>query len=108
MSRNFVGSVAVVVSQFIRHLFGPAETRRRNQRHASARREAQRRYRFAGFESLETRTVMATDFGAISGLVYQDHTGDGFTLGEQVANATVELYSDNGNNVFNKINKVAQ
>ncbi|MGV3607301.1 MAG: SpaA isopeptide-forming pilin-related protein [Planctomycetaceae bacterium] len=91
MARKEFTSVASIVTSFIRNLFSSATQRdRRNQR---ARR--------MGFESLETRQVMASDFGAISGLVYQDTTGNGFTLGEQVASATVELYSDDGNNVFN-------
>ncbi len=91
MARKEFTSVASIVTSFIRNLFSSSSQRDRRLQRA----------RRMGFESLETRTVMASDFAAISGLVYQDATGNGFTLGEQVANATVELYSDDGNNVFN-------
>lgn len=53
-----------------------------------------------GFETLEGRAMLATDFGAITGLVYRDFNNNGFTAGEQVAGATVNLYTDDGDNVF--------
>jgi hypothetical protein len=61
-----------------------------------------RRPKRRGFvlESLEARAMLASDFAAISGLVYRDATGDGFTAGEQVAGATVNLYTDDGDNDF--------
>ena len=44
--------------------------------------------------------MLASDFAEIGGLVYRDAAGDGFTAGEQVAGATVNLYTDDGDNVF--------
>lgn len=44
---------------------------------------------------------MASDLGAVSGIVFVDTTGDGFQLGEEVENATVRLYEDDGDNIFN-------
>ncbi|MCH5377143.1 MAG: hypothetical protein JJ992_24535, partial [Planctomycetes bacterium] len=51
------------------------------------------------FEGLETRQLLAlTDLAFITGTVFVDATGDGFTPGEQVAGANVQLYRDvNGN-----------
>jgi uncharacterized repeat protein (TIGR01451 family) len=51
-------------------------------------------------EPLEGRAVMASDLGAITGLVFVDTAGDGFDLGEEVAGATVELFLDDGDSVF--------
>lgn len=53
-----------------------------------------------GFEMLEGRAMLATDLGIISGIVYRDATGNGFTAGEQVSGATINLYTDDGDNVF--------
>lgn len=44
--------------------------------------------------------MLASDFGAISGIVYRDATGNGFTAGEEVSGATVNLYTDDGDAVF--------
>ncbi len=54
------------------------------------------------FEPLEHRRLLtATDLGLISGTVYRDVDGDGFTPGEQLIGASVELYRDvNGNGVL--------
>jgi uncharacterized repeat protein (TIGR01451 family) len=58
-------------------------------------RRADRARRSLRFERLEDRRLLAlTDFATITGLVYRDATGDGFTAGEQVAGATVQLYRD--------------
>src|SRR5436190_10777114 len=53
-----------------------------------------------GFETLEGRAMLATDFGAITGLVYRDANNNGFTAGEEVSGATVNLYTDDGDSVF--------
>lgn len=54
-------------------------------------------------EQLETRLPLAapTDLAAISGRVFVDINGDGFTAGEEVAGATVNLFRDNGDGIFN-------
>ena len=55
------------------------------------------------FEPLENRCLLAagTDLAAILGTVFDDFSGDGFTPGEEVAGATVNLYADtNGNGTF--------
>lgn len=44
--------------------------------------------------------MLASDFGAISGLVYRDATGNGFTAGEEVVGATINCYTDDGDGVF--------
>ena len=53
-----------------------------------------------GFETLEGRAMLATDFGAITGLVYRDANNNGFTAGEQIVGATVNLYTDDGDGIF--------
>ncbi|MEO8495398.1 MAG: SpaA isopeptide-forming pilin-related protein, partial [Planctomycetota bacterium] len=63
-------------------------------------RQARRRLLF---EPLENRQLLAagTDLAAIMGIVFDDFTGDGFSPGEEVAGATVNLYADtNGNSTF--------
>ena len=46
-------------------------------------------------EKLEPRQLLAaTDLAAITGRVFRDATGDGFTSGEQVVAATLNLYRD--------------
>ena len=45
-----------------------------------------------------------TDLAAISGRVFVDATGDGYTPGEEVAGATVNLFRDNGDGIFNPAN----
>lgn len=55
------------------------------------------------FEPLENRRVLAagTDLAAIIGTVFDDFTGDGFSPGEEVAGAAVNLYADsNANGTF--------
>ena len=56
--------------------------------------------RWLGFEPLEVRAVMAGDFGAVFGFIYVDQTGGGLTPGEEVAGATVQLYRNDGDAVF--------
>ncbi|MGL4513783.1 MAG: SdrD B-like domain-containing protein [Lacipirellulaceae bacterium] len=51
------------------------------------------------FESLETRAMMATDLGQITGVVRNDLSGDGVTT-IVAASVQVELFRDNGNGVF--------
>ena len=65
-------------------------------------RSPQRRRKLL-IEQLETRLPLAapTDLAAISGRVFVDINGDGFTAGEEVAGATVNLFRDNGDGIFN-------
>jgi large repetitive protein len=58
------------------------------------------RRRGFGFESLEGRAMLASDFGAIAGIIYRDFNNNGFTAGEQISGATVNLYTDDGDSVF--------
>jgi len=51
-------------------------------------------------ESLEGRAVLATNLAAISGTIYLDKPPVGFNSGEQVAGATVNLFVDDGDGVF--------
>ena len=54
------------------------------------------------FESLETRSLLsATVLPSISGIVYQDLTGNGLTSNDsRLANVTVNLLRDGGDGVF--------
>lgn len=53
------------------------------------------------FETLENRWQMAaTDMAAITGRVFVDATGNGYTAGEEVAGATVNLLLDDGDGLF--------
>ena len=76
------------------HWLGGLVGRRRTEK---SRQGLRRRLRL---EPLETRSLLATDLAAISGLVYKDLTGNGFTAGEQVAGATINLFVDDGDGVF--------
>lgn len=53
-------------------------------------------------EALEGRRLLAvaTDLANVTGRVFDDFTGDGFTAGEQVAGATLDLYRDDGDGQF--------
>lgn len=53
-------------------------------------------------EHLESRRLLAvaTDLAQISGIVFDDVDGNGQSVGEEIAGATVNLYRDNGNGVF--------
>ncbi|MDF1841148.1 MAG: DUF11 domain-containing protein [Rubripirellula sp.] len=63
---------------------------------------AKRRLRRRLFlECLENRRLLvATDLASISGLVFDDFTGNGYDPGEEVANATLTLHRDNGDGIF--------
>ncbi len=53
-------------------------------------------------EPLETRTLLALDLAAITGTAYVDLTGDGLTGDDtRINGATVELYRDDGDGIFN-------
>ncbi|MCA9155043.1 MAG: DUF11 domain-containing protein, partial [Planctomycetales bacterium] len=68
---------------------------------AMQRRRQEARRRLVGFEPLEGRRVLAaTDLASILGLVFDDATGNGYTAGEEVVGATVNLYADDGDGVF--------
>ena len=43
---------------------------------------------------------MATDLAAVSGLVFDDFSGNGYDSGEEVASAALSLYRDNGDKFF--------
>ncbi|MDB4770824.1 hypothetical protein OAG60_01985 [bacterium] len=66
------------------------------------RRDAQMRPRRRLFlESLENRRLLvATDLASVSGLVFDDFSGNGYDAGEEVASASLSLYRDNGDGVF--------
>ncbi|MFO0902488.1 MAG: DUF11 domain-containing protein [Pirellulales bacterium] len=64
----------------------------------SRSREALRRQ--LRLEPLETRSLMATDLAAISGLVFKDTTNNGFNAGEQIVGAQINLFLDDGDGVF--------
>lgn len=70
------------------------------------RQSVGRRRRRLQIEHLETRLPLAapTDLAAITGRVFADFSGDGFTPGEEVSGATLNLYRDNGDGVFNAAN----
>jgi large repetitive protein len=87
MARRSSRTMASVFAQFLKTIF-------------RAPRKNRHKPRGFAFEPLETRALLASDFGAISGLIYRDATGNGFTAGEEVAGATVNLYSDDGDGVF--------
>jgi uncharacterized repeat protein (TIGR01451 family) len=97
MARN-TASVGFVESS-LRKLFPrwwkQPEWKRAELKHASRRTRRQ-----SFLEPLERRAVMASDLGAISGIVFVDTTGDGYQLGEEVANATVRLFQDDGDGIF--------
>lgn len=52
------------------------------------------------FERLDDRNLMAADFGAVVGKVYNDPNSSGLDPSKLVANAQVQLYRDNGNLAF--------
>ena len=68
-------------------------------RHSALSRQNHRGLRF---ESLETRSLLsATVLPSISGIVYQDMTGNGLTSDDtRLANVTVNLFRDGGDGVF--------
>ena len=90
MARRSRGNVVSSLYDLVKTLFRGPKT-------ATGKQDRRRGF---GFETLEGRAMLATDFGAITGLVYRDATGNGFTAGEQVSGATVNLYTDDGDSVF--------
>lgn len=59
------------------------------------------RRRRLSLETLENRRLLvATDLASISGLVYDDFTGNGYDSGEEVAGARLTLHLDNGDGTF--------
>ncbi|TWT83493.1 Translocon-associated protein beta (TRAPB) [Planctomycetes bacterium CA13] len=73
------------------------------QRTAKPTRTVKQSRRRLALELLEDRRVLAAaiDLASIEGRIFKDITGDGFTAGEQVFGAAVELYRDNGDGTFN-------
>jgi large repetitive protein len=71
-----------------------------------ARQRAQRRAKIrnrlrSGFEMLEGRRLLAaTDLAMIQGLVFEDTNDNGYEIGEEVAGATIHLYLDDGDGIF--------
>ncbi|MCH5372887.1 MAG: DUF11 domain-containing protein, partial [Planctomycetes bacterium] len=54
-------------------------------------------------EALEGRRLLAaTDLASISGLVFDDFSGNGYDAGEEVAGANLILYRDNGDGSFSQ------
>jgi len=78
-------------------------TRRRiaQDRRQSSRSQRRRRLQL---EPLETRLPLAapSDLAIIEGRIFADITGDGYTPGEEVAGATVNVYRDNGDGVLDR------
>jgi hypothetical protein len=72
--------------------------RQRKQRTRASRTQARRRLLL---EQLETRRLLAVDLAAIEGIAFVDLTGDGLTGDDtRLSGATVELYRDDGDGVF--------
>ncbi len=73
---------------------------------AAMKRIARRKSRNTRFrpriETLERRRVLAAaiDLAAINGRVFDDFTGNGFDLGEEVSGASLQLFLDDGDGVF--------
>jgi uncharacterized repeat protein (TIGR01451 family) len=64
-------------------------------------RSRKRRRNAITFERLENRWQMAaTDMATVTGRVFIDATGNGYTAGEEVAAATVNLLLDDGDGIF--------
>jgi uncharacterized repeat protein (TIGR01451 family) len=52
-------------------------------------------------EALENRRLLvATDLASVTGLVFDDFSGNGYSSGEEVASASLSLYRDNGDGIF--------
>jgi uncharacterized repeat protein (TIGR01451 family) len=57
--------------------------------------------RTLALETLEARALLAaTDMASITGRIFKDATGDGYTAGEEVVAATVNLLLDDGDGVY--------
>ena len=70
----------------------------RNKRTLARRREFKRRLLLENLES--RRLLAATDLASVSGLIYDDFSGDGYQAGEEIAGASVSLYRDTGDGSF--------
>ena len=70
----------------------------RNKRTLARRREFKRRLLLENLES--RRLLAATDLASISGLIFNDYSGNGYNAGEEIAGATVSLYRDTGDGIF--------
>lgn len=78
-------------------------------RQSKSAKRAVRRRGTLGFESLESRTMMAADLAEVFGVVRIDPQGDGNVANDQyVSGATVSLYRDNGDNVFGGSDQLAK
>lgn len=77
----------------------PDPSKKKSTRSRRAAVRARQKTRHLAVEKLEPRQLLAaTDLAAIAGRVFRDATGNGFTPGEQVVGATLNLYRDvNGN-----------
>ncbi|WP_404310668.1 DUF11 domain-containing protein [Neorhodopirellula lusitana] len=66
------------------------------------RRSSRRTRRRLMLEPLEGRRLLAvaSDLANLTGLVYDDFSGDGFTAGEEVAGAVLDLYQGDGDDLF--------
>ncbi len=74
---------------------------RRTRRGESSIPRRSRRRSSMAFETLENRLQLAaTDMASITGRVFVDATGDGYTGGEEVPAATVNLLLDDGDNLY--------
>lgn len=74
----------------------------RSSRNVQKRRATARRR--LKFEPLEPRALLALDLAALAGTAYVDLTGDGLTPDDtRIAGATVELWRDDGDNVFDPL-----
>lgn len=81
--------------QSLFRMFKPVRTNRQ------ALAKGVRRQKGLGFESLESRQMMAADMAEIVGTVRLDVQNDGNQANDTlVAGATVQLYRDNGNGTF--------
>lgn len=73
----------------------------------AAKSQRGRRLRGLGFESLESRQMMAADMGEIVGTVRLDAQNDGNASNDAVVvGATVQLYRDNGNGAFDAADSI--
>lgn len=90
MSQNLFREVAASLRSFFALLMDQPQKRRKSI--VSHRRSR--------FESLEGRAMLATDFASIAGIVFKDETGNGLDPGEEVGNAVVNLYLDDGDGIF--------
>jgi len=85
-------------------MFAPSENSSPKNSSRSGRegRPNRKKRRRLGMEKLEPRQLLAaTDLAAITGIVFRDADGNGFTPGEQIVGATLNLFRDaNANGVL--------